>query len=239
MSILPQRLVRSLQQLANASLRNFLPGNCLLCGADGEGDLLCPDCSADLPFSPTASCPQCGEPTTFSERCGACLNKPPHFDRTLALFRYEFPVDRLIHAFKYGHQLAVGQWLGLRLAERITPGADVIIPLPLHNDRLRERGFNQSMEMARIVEKCLKIPVDRSSLLRTRATPPQASLEHKERHKNVRGAFECRNDMSGRHVLLIDDVMTTGATLDECARVLKLHGAGEVSVAIAARAFKH
>lgn len=239
MSILPQRLVRAFSRQTRAVLELALPGSCLLCGDESGPHLLCADCQADLPSAPATSCPQCGELTTFSERCGACLNKPPHFDRTLTLFRYEFPVDRLIHAFKYGHQLAVGQWLGQRLAERIAPGAELIIPLPLHAERLRERGFNQAMEMAREIEKTAKIPVDRSSLQRTRATPPQAGLDHKERRKNVRGAFECTRDLSGRHVLLVDDVMTTGATLDECARILKLHGAIEVSVAVAARAFKH
>lgn len=236
MPILPQPARQSLLRLADKALARYLPGSCLLCGADSARDLLCPDCLADLPLSPSAACPQCGIATTFSERCGACLNKPPHFDQTQTLFRYEFPVDRIIQAFKYGHQLAIGHWLGRSLAEHINPAIDLIIPMPLHTERLRERGFNQSMEIAAIVGKCRKIRVDRSSLERIRATLPQASLPLKERQKNVRGAFECRHDMSGKHVLLIDDVMTTGATLDECARVLKLHGAAEVSVAVAARA---
>ncbi len=239
MSILPQHLAHALSRQTKAVFDLALAGSCLLCGDKSGPALLCADCHTDLPSAPPTCCPQCGELTTFSERCGACLNKPPHFDRTFALFRYEFPVDRMIHAFKYGHQLAVGHWLGQLLAERIAPGVDLIIPLPLHTERLRERGFNQAMEMAREIEKKAKIPVDRNSLLRTRPTPPQAGLDHKERRKNVRGAFECRSDLSGRHILLVDDVMTTGATLDECARILKLHGATEVSVAVAARAFRH
>jgi ComF family protein len=120
-----------------------------------------------------------------------------------------------------------------------TADVDLIIPLPLHSERLRERGFNQSTEIAARLGKCLKLPVDRSTVLRTRATPPQAELPLKERHKNVRGAFECRGDFSGRRILLVDDVMTTGATLNECARVVKLHGASTVRVAVAARALKH
>lgn len=220
-------------------LNNALPGSCLLCGIDSSDGLLCPACAADLPMPPTACCPQCADQTTYGERCGACLKEAPHFDLTVAAFHYDFPVDRIIHALKYGHQLAVAKWLGGRLAKLIAPGEQLILPLPLHAERLRERGFNQSMEIARVIGNCLNLPVDRSSLVRNRATPPQADLPFKERHKNVRGAFECLVDMTGKNIVLIDDVMTTGATLNECARVLKLHGANRVTVAVAARALKH
>lgn len=239
MSILPQAFVHPLKQLGKRCLSALLPESCLLCGADSQSSLLCADCTADLPALPAASCPKCGEQTTHGERCGACLKEAPHFDRTIALYRYDFPVDRIIHALKYGHQLAVAGWLGIKLAERLAADKRLIIPLPLHPDRVRERGFNQSAEIARVVGNCLNLPVDRSSVLRNRATLPQADLPFKERHKNVRGAFECRVDMSGKNILLIDDVMTTGATLNECARVLKLHGAADISVAVAARALKH
>jgi len=228
-----------LKQLVRHFLRLLPNGSCLLCQDDSGDSLLCPDCETDLPNPPGAACPQCGEQTTHGERCGACLKDVPHFDRTVAAFRYDFPVDRIIHALKYGHQLAVAHWLGQRIAERAPGGAQVVIPLPLHPERLRERGFNQSMEIARAVGDRLHLPVDRDSLFRCRATPPQADLPLRERHRNVRGAFECSTDMAGRHILLIDDVMTTGATVNECARILKLHGAAEVSVAVAARALKH
>jgi ComF family protein len=115
---------------------------------------------------------------------------------------------------------------------------ELIIPLPLHPERLRERGFNQSMEIAREIGKVLQRPVNHAALFRTRPTASQAGLALKARHRNVKGAFECTADLTGRHVLLVDDVMTSGATANECARVLKLHGASEVSVAVAARALK-
>lgn len=228
-----------LKPLARRWLHNALPGSCLLCGSDSGASLLCPACAADLPMPPSACCPQCADQTTYGERCGACLKEAPHFDQAIAVFRYDFPVDRIIHALKYGHQLAVAEWLGMRLAELIAPGEKLILPLPLHSDRLSDRGFNQSMEIARALGNCLNLPVDRSSLVRNRATPPQADLPLKERHKNVRGAFECTADLTGKTILLIDDVMTTGATLNECARVLKLHGAAHITVAVAARALKH
>lgn len=228
-----------LKLLTGIWLAGLLPGSCLLCGSDSNACLICPDCAADLPALPAAQCPQCAEQTTHGERCGACLKTPPHFEATIAVFRYDFPADRIIQALKYGHQLAVAAWLAGKLAERLTTGKQLIIPLPLHVERLQERGFNQSMEIARALGKCLNLPVDRSSLFRNRATPPQADLPLKERHKNVRGAFECTADLSGKEILLIDDVMTTGSTVNEAARVLKLHGASKVTVAVAARALKH
>lgn len=207
---------------------------------DAADSVICPGCTDDLPAMPQARCPQCGEPTTHGERCGACLKHAPHFDAALALMPYEFPADRLIQALKYGHHLALAAWLGQRLAQLVkTMEFDQIVPMPLHPQRLRERGFNQAVELARPIARTLKRPLLLDALERTRATPPQAELPLRERHRNVRGAFECRTDFAGRRLLLVDDVMTSGATLDECARILGLHGASQVFVAVAARAFKH
>jgi ComF family protein len=231
--------VHPLNQLAKGWLDAIFPGSCLLCASDSRNELLCPACATDLPSLPAAQCPQCAEQTTHGERCGACLQSPPHFDRAVAAYRYDFPVDRIVQALKYGHQLAVAGWLAQALATRLPAGNALIVALPLHRERLRERGFNQSWEIAQALGKRLQQPVDGSSLLRTRATPPQAELPWPERQRNVRGAFECTADLSGREILLIDDVMTTGATVNEAARVLKLHGASRVTVAVAARALKH
>ena len=236
MSILPQALQRPLRSIA----AHLLPGSCLLCASNSATSLLCPACTADLPQLPAALCPQCGEETTLGERCGACLKDPPAFARTIALFRYEFPVDRLIQALKYGHQLALATWLGHRLGDRLVAADyDLLLPLPLHPSRLRTRGFNQSLEIARVTSKALAIPMNPAILTRIRATPPQAELPLKERGRNVRGAFECARDLAGKRILLVDDVMTTGSTLREAARILKLHGAGQITVAVAARALRH
>ena len=236
MSILPQALQRPLRSIA----AHLLPGSCLLCASNSATSLLCPACTADLPQLPAALCPQCGEETTLGERCGACLKDPPAFARTIALFRYEFPVDRLIQALKYGHQLALAAWLGHRLGERLVAADyDLLLPLPLHPSRLRTRGFNQSLEIARVTSKTLAIPMNPAILTRIRATPPQAELPLKERGRNVRGAFECARDLAGKRILIVDDVMTTGSTLREAARILKLHGAGQITVAVAARALRH
>ncbi|WP_306605411.1 ComF family protein [Azonexus sp.] len=237
MSILPQPA--DLQAHRQNSRPAWLPGSCLLCLADTGTELLCPACQTDLPGQPEYTCPQCGTSTTHGERCGSCLVQPPHFAGITTLFRYDFPVDRMIHALKYGHQLVLAEWFATRLAEKLRAHVfDRIIPLPLHPQRLCQRGFNQSAEIARTLEKCLHIPVDRKSLQRRNATLPQASLPLKERYSNVRGAFECQEDLSGLRVLLIDDVMTTGATANECSRILALHGAQLIHVGIVARAQK-
>ncbi|MBL0353016.1 MAG: ComF family protein [Dechloromonas sp.] len=235
MSILPQPVRPALNRVT----AHLLPGSCLLCAANSAAGLLCPACVADLPRVPAALCPQCGDETALGERCGACLKDPPAFVRTVALFRYEFPVDRLIQAFKYGHQLPLAGWFGAGLAQELSAaGHDLILPLPLHPSRLRTRGFTQSLEIARIIARALGVPLDPTLLSRTRATPPQADLPLKERARNVRGAFACAGDLASQRILLVDDVMTTGATLREAARTLKLHGAGDITVAIAARALR-
>ncbi|HJW26232.1 MAG TPA: ComF family protein [Rhodocyclaceae bacterium] len=216
-----------------------MPNSCLLCGADGA-DLLCAGCRADLPPLPSGRCPRCCEPTSGGEHCGRCLAEPPHFDAATALYRYDFPLDRLVHGLKYGGQLSLAQWFGERLAEALAGRHfDSIIPLPLHPSRLRERGFNQSGEIARVVGRRLGLAVDIESCRRWRPNAPQAELPLSRRAANVRGVFECVSDLGGRQVLVIDDVMTSGATLSECARTLKLHGAARVEVAVVARALRN
>lgn len=238
MSILPQTTLSTHSNRAGPDWPGL--ASCLLCGSDSQAGLICDGCSHDLPLLLGPCCPQCASPTTFGERCGHCLHHPPHFAQATALFRYEFPVDRLIHAFKYGHQLALAGWFGKRLAQALAGlPVDRIVAMPLHPSRLRERGFNQAAEIARWLEKPLRTVVDRNCLSRRLATSPQASLPLQARHGNVRGAFECHVDLQGQHILLVDDVMTSGATADECARVLILHGAARVDIAVVARALRH
>ncbi|MFZ4537994.1 double zinc ribbon domain-containing protein [Propionivibrio sp.] len=218
-------------------LGKLLAQDCLLCAAASADDILCAACAAELPQLQKPCCPKCALPTPMGETCGRCLAKPPYYDATLAALRYDFPLDKLVQSFKYGHRLALGAYFGRQLAALISNGvADIIIPLPLHPERLRERGFNQALEIARPVSTMTNLPIDATSCSRTRNTPAQANLPWRERVKNVRGAFHCSSDFTERRVLLVDDVMTTGATLDECARTLKLHGAVEVTLLVVARA---
>jgi ComF family protein len=176
-----------------------------------------------------------------AEICGACLAKPPAFTRTIAALRYTFPIDALIHTLKYQSNLAIAPILanllitrlkGLKATERMP---DIIIPMPLHPVRLRERGFNQAMEISRYISKHMGIVLLPDSCQRIKHTPPQTGLPWKDRHKNIRKAFSCKIDFSGKHVALVDDVMTTGATLNELAKALKKQGATEISNWVIAR----
>lgn len=238
MSILPEAMF-PLANFARRLLDGLLPPSCLLCGGDSR-NLLCPACRADLPALPPQRCPQCAEPTAHGERCGRCLTTAMHFERTHAAFRYAFPLDRLVHKLKYGHQLALAGWFGDALAGALAGvAADCIVPLPLHPDRLKERGFNQATEIARATAGRCRLPLRQDLLHRRHATVPQAALTLDQRPANVRGAFECPGDLSGLRIVLIDDVMTSGATLNEAARTLKLHGAVSVEVGVVARALRN
>lgn len=213
----------------------LLPQSCLLCAAASGNALLCPDCERGLPRLPASLCPRCALPTPQGEICGACLKRPPHFDTTVAAFAYAFPVDKLVQQFKYAHRIAIADFFARALLDRSLPAADCVIPLPLSAQRLRERGFNQAVEIGRPIARALSVPLALTACVRRVHTAPQAMLPWKERRQNVRNAFECSVDLAGRSVLLVDDVMTTGATLDECARVLKDHGAGAICCLVAAR----
>ena len=217
--------------------RNLLAwtgGDCLLCGEESGPELLCAACAAELPAL-AEHCPQCALPNPAGAVCGSCLDRPPHYDRTLALWRYEFPCDRLVQALKYRARLALAGFFARSLASRPLPEVDLIVPMPLHPKRLAERGFNQALEIARDLARRLGRPIEPRGVLRVKDTPPQTKLPYEERAKNVRGAFLCKLDLSGASVAVVDDVMTTGATLNELARALKRAGATRVENFVIAR----
>jgi ComF family protein len=211
--------------------------HCLLCTAASGEQPLCNACRADLPWHRQPQCPQCATPTPGGQVCGACLKHPPAFDHSHVALAYAFPVDQLIPRLKYHAQLAIVPVLGDCLAEAVAsfPRPDRLIPMPLHAKRIRQRGFNHASEIAREVAKRLKLPLDLASCQRIRDTPPQMGLKHDARRRNVRGAFACPGDVQGLHIALIDDVMTTGTSLDELAATLKRAGAREVSCWVVAR----
>lgn len=226
-----------LSTLFNTCVRNaraWAGGDCLLCGAEPGPELLCPACIGDLSALPE-SCPRCALPSPGAAVCGSCLNRPSHFDATLALWRYEFPCDRLVQALKYRDRLALAGFFARALASRPLPEVDLIVPMPLHPRRLAERGFNQALEIARGLARRLGTPIEPRGVLRVKHTPPQTALPYEERAKNVRGAFLCKLDLSGASVAVVDDVMTTGATLSELARALKRAGATRVENFVIAR----
>lgn len=213
----------------------LLPQDCLLCGALAGAQLLCGACDYALPRLPHALCPVCALPSPGNETCGACLKQGPHYDATLAGFRYDFPVDRLVQALKYDHRLAIAPWFAQALLPAPPLVGDLMLALPLTKLRLSERGFNQALEIARPLARALGLPLAIGACQRILDGAPQASLQWAERQRNVRGVFECSLDLTGKSVVVIDDVMTTGATLNEFARTLKKHGALRVTNWVVAR----
>ena len=216
-------------------MRQRWPQSCVLCGAPDSGATLCVPCRQDLPWLPSRRCAVCALPLASGAVCGACSVRPPRFDGVDAPFAYRFPVAGLIHALKYGGRLALARTLGEALAEAVRPDADAIVPMPLARGRLAERGFNQALEIARVVAARTGIPLRRDAARRVVETPPQAALPWKERARNVRRAFACNADVAGQRIAVVDDVLTTGATLDELAGQLRLAGAASVVGWVVAR----
>jgi ComF family protein len=209
--------------------------DCYLCACPSGGGALCGACAATLPRHAAPCCPCCALPTPGGEWCGACLGAPPAFAATRPAFDYVFPVDVLVQAFKYRHRLMLADFFAAALASLPVADIDLIVPMPLHPRRLAERGFNQAVEMARPLARALGIALEADSVVRVRDTPAQASLDHDARLINMRGAFACRRRFDGLRVMVVDDVMTTGASLDALARCLKASGAARVDNLVVAR----
>ena len=204
----------------------LLRPHCLLCGAgEAENIGICQPCLNDLPWHPASSCPQCGLASNGLV-CGACLSHPPHYDATQAVFTYAYPVDAMLQRFKYAEMLNLGHTFGQLLAQNTaSQNIDLIIPMPMHPKRIQERGFNQALEIARHLDKS---KLDTHSAIRQKLTPPQAGLPLKERVKNIKGAFAVNADLTGKRIAIVDDVMTSGASLNELAKTLKKAGANHV-----------
>jgi ComF family protein len=215
-----------------------LPAVCVLCGSSTGGASLCAPCAASLPLLPSARCRICALPLTTGKTCGTCLDHPPTFDAVFAVYAYAFPVDALVHALKYRGNLAIAPILADALAAATLPRVDALIPAPLAAGRLRERGFNQAYELARIVARRLNVPVLAQACRKVTDTAPQAALPWKERARNVRATFVCDANLTGLRVAVVDDVMTSGATVNELARNLKRAGAAHVSAWVVARTLK-
>lgn len=211
------------------------PQPCLLCGSATLRQGWCEACHAALPCYSMPMCPVCALPTPNGEVCGHCLNQPPHFARTCAAYRYAFPIDKMIQALKFSGKFQLAQPLAQALAQHIQHLPDCLIAMPLHKQRLRERGYNQSLLLAQQLGKHFHLPVLSTSCQRLRNTQTQSTLPWKERDKNLRNAFHCLPAVSGKHVAIVDDVMTSGSSVNELAKALLAAGAREVSVWVIAR----
>ncbi len=208
-------------------------GSCFLCRGAASA-VLCAACERELPRLAPPLCPRCALPSPRAEPCGRCLADPPHYDATLAALEYAFPADALVHSLKFRGELALAPLLSGLLKQRIPPEEkiDCVVPVPLSRRRLKERGYNQAVEIARHLGRG-KLLV--SACERSRDTAPQLDLPFDQRHRNVRGAFSCVTKLTDLSVAVVDDVMTTGATLDEMARTLKHAGAARVVNWVVAR----
>ena len=215
--------------------RKGLTVPCLLCGNPAPESNICTSCRADLPWLDANVCNSCAHPLPAPGLCGRCIAEPPHYDRVIAPCRYAFPLDGLIQAYKYNGRLVAGSTLASLLTDRVLQRPDLIVPIPLTAQRLRERGFNQALELARILGEQWAVPVKAELCTKTRDTAPQTRLPWKARRKNIRGAFVVEGGVAGRHVAVVDDVLTTGATLSELARNLKRAGAATVTGYVIAR----
>ncbi|OGA72053.1 MAG: hypothetical protein A3G81_32290 [Betaproteobacteria bacterium RIFCSPLOWO2_12_FULL_65_14] len=219
-------------------MRNFLGdlffgGACFVCRGSARA-LLCAACRAELPLLAAELCPRCALPSPAGALCGRCLVEPPSYDATTASLAYDFPADALVQALKFRGEVALAPLLGALLRDRLPADepVDCVVPVPLSPARLRSRGYNQAVEIARHVAPA-KLDVD--LCVRPRDGAPQMQLPWAERQRNVRGAFECRRALLGARIAVVDDVMTTGATLDEIARTLKRAGAARVVNWVVAR----
>ena len=228
--------LRPLLQIGTRIRQALLAQDCLLCQAPSGEGLLCDTCEHALPIAASA-CPRCALPSLHNAECGACLAHAPHYDASYAAFVYAYPLDRLIQALKYRGQLALAAWFAHRLLRRVgnAAGIDLIAPLPLHPARLAQRGFNQAAEIAKVLSRESGIAVELDLGRRVRNTAAQTDLPFEERAANMRRAFACVRDLSGLRIAVVDDVMTTGATLDEFARTLKQSGAARVENWVVAR----
>ena len=211
---------------------------CFLCGNNSR-DVLCQGCRGDLPYNDQA-CPLCALPGMGHMRCGRCLREPPCINRTLVLYNYQYPVDVLIRELKFRNRpdfaSVLGHDLAIKIRAEMEERPDVLIPVPMHRYRLLQRGYNQSLELARALGRCLDVPVDSRYCVRKRNAPAQTGLSAGQRKANVRGIYGLSDGRNYRHVLIVDDVITTGATVNAIASLFA-RKTTRVSVCALARAF--
>lgn len=220
----------------------LLPTSCLLCNAPTQDKLsLCADCIDDLP-RPGISCSVCNIPLGQHGICGQCLTRKPAYDSVKAALIYAPPASQLVQRLKYGHRIDVALLfasLMLPIIDAQDHPPDILIPVPLHRARMRRRGYNQAWEITRRLARLSGIPADNALLQRVRATPAQTGLSARQRKRNLRDAFWVSGNTRNLHIAIVDDVMTTGSTLQAIAGVLKKSGAKKVTGLVVARANKH
>jgi ComF family protein len=231
---LREDLAHDAKTAAAPRLARLLPARCLLC-ADACANALCAPCDADLKRTGDESCPRCRLPSSNGEVCGRCLRFPPQWDRLMATFWYQFPMDRLIVGAKHARYWSVFDWAANSTHEWPFASDTTLIPVPASAERIEERGYNQATLLARALAKRFSLRVDNEAIARIRATATQANRNWVERRRNVKDAFAATRSLAGESLVLVDDVLTTGATLNECARAALAAGAVRVDAYVIAR----
>jgi len=230
-------------ELAQKLLSNLFPCRCILCQQTVKQNFeVCPDCYQALPHNDVC-CLRCALPLAEEINnavlCGACIQNAPAFDYAHSLFRYEGDVIGLVHQLKFGEKIGFARTIGemlLTLLLKTNEKPDCLLPVSLHKSRLRQRVFNQSIEISRVLAKNFAIAIEHSAVVRHRSTSAQTGLNAKQRKKNIEGAFSVVGKLNYKHVLIIDDVMTTGSTVNELAKLLKKNKVERVGVLSIARA---
>ena len=244
-------------EFAQKLLSSLFPSRCIFCQQTVKSSIvdgvtvnqnieICADCYETLPHN-SCCCVRCALPLAEGIDngvfCGRCIQKLPAFDYGFSPFRYEDKIISLIHQLKFAEKISYARSIGeilLTMVEQDLLTAqgrpDCLLPVSLHKSRLRQRGFNQSIEVARVISKKMGIPIDNDMVIRRRSTVSQTGLNAQQRRKNIRDAFSVVSDASYQHVLIIDDVVTTGSTVNELARVLKKCKVEKVGVLSVARA---
>ncbi|MDH4301260.1 MAG: ComF family protein, partial [Nitrospira sp.] len=239
------RILEWMPSLVRRTIRFVLPAHCSICGCLLTGDPtphFCAGCWSTIALMPAARCSRCDRPfpstiaTAYSPShvCYTCAEHPPSYTRAWTLYPYTTPLREAICLFKYRGKVSLASPLATLMVERLPllDRVSVIMPVPLHSERLRQREFNQSLLLADQIGRVLGIPVSYTNLIRTIPSPAQTTLSRKSRLKNLRGAFVVRypDEIKKQRVLLIDDVFTTGTTVNECAKSLRKAGSSDVLV---------
>lgn len=224
-------------------LSSLFPARCVFCQQTVRHDfMICADCYQSLPHNKSC-CQRCALPLVEEMNtallCGRCIRKIPAFDYTYSPFRYEDNIIGLVHQLKFSEKISYARSIGEILLQHYSATGekpDCLLPVALHKSRLRQRGFNQSIEISRVLAKKLGIPIEHKAVVRKRSTLAQTGLTAKQRARNIRGAFSMAGELHYKHVLIVDDVMTTGATVNELAKLLKKNNVERVGVLSIARA---
>lgn len=231
------RVLTLLRQGGTALLDLVYPPRCPGCGS--LGTVLCARCQSRIEPPPTPACIRCGHPVATESLCPVCQATPSHLDRIAASAIFAPPLREAIHELKYNNGRSLARPLGAHMVaywQKRGFSADIIVPVPLHRARLAERGYNQAALLARVLGQATDIPLDEKAVVRHKATQQQALLNASERQENVKDAFSADDQVTGKRIVLVDDVATTGATLEACATALRAGGATNVWAFTLARA---